>query len=397
MVTAIKAEVKQPKQSRLSALLSASITGLLLTNPNFAQAEIDGIPVHGFADAGYSAHSKQTSDPKGFNVGSLDFYLTPQFTSNVKGLVEIIFETTKAGDVATDLERLQMGYTFNDNATLWGGRFHTPYGYWNTGFHHGAEIQTSILRPRFLDFEDKGGILPAHMVGLWGTGKVSAGDGKFTYDAFAGNGPKITMAQDPVDPTAPMVAVDQSLGTLSINTSGDNNHQAMVGFNLGYEFSGMADGLRLGVHMLRGDVDDDSNGTINTANNKTEVSMTGGSAVYQANDWEVLSEYYHFSNTDKSSASGSHSSWASYLQVAKTFNDVTPFLRVEKTVLSQLDNYFSMQDNGQSYARQALGVKYNLNDKSALKFELLNSNFGAGGARAAYNYRSLLAQYSFRF
>lgn len=388
MVTAIKANVNQPKQSRLSVLLSASITGLLLTNPNFAQAEIDGIPVHGFADAGYSAHSKQANDPKGFNVGSLDFYLTPQFTSNVKGLVEIIFETTKAGDVATDLERLQMGYTFNDNATLWGGRFHTPYGYWNTGFHHGAEIQTSILRPRFLDFEDKGGILPAHMVGLWGTGKVNAGNGKFTYDAFVGNGPKISM----VDPTALPSA--SNLGTLSINTSGDNNHQSMVGFNLGYEFSGMADGLRLGVHMLQGDVDDDNTVVISS---KTEVSMTGGSAVYQANDWEVLSEYYHFSNTDKSSASGSHSSWASYLQVAKTFNDVTPYLRVEKTVLSQLDNYFSMQDNGQSYARQALGVKYNLNDKSALKFELLNSNFGAGGTRAAYNYRSLLAQYSFRF
>jgi len=162
-------------QKGLPALLNASLAGLLLTITALAQAESDGVPLHGFADAGFAAHSRNSSDPKGFNVGSLDFYLTPQFDNNIKGLVEIIFETTSTGEVATDLERLQMGYTFSDNATLWGGRFHTPYGYWNTGFHHGAQIQTAILRPRFLDFEDKGGILPAHMVGLWLGGAILAG------------------------------------------------------------------------------------------------------------------------------------------------------------------------------------------------------------------------------
>lgn len=391
MVTAKKMNMNHSMQRGLPALLSASIAGLLLTLPVLAQAaEADGVPLHGFADAGFAAHSKNSTEPKGFNVGSLDFYLTPQFDANVKGLIEIIFETTSTGEVATDLERLQMGYTFSDNATLWGGRFHTPYGYWNTGFHHGAQIQTAILRPRFLDFEDKGGILPAHMVGLWATGKVKAGDGKFTYDVFAGNGPKIAMGGD--TPT-------QAPGTLSINTAGDNNHQAMVGFNLGYEFSGMADGLRLAVHMLRGDVDDDSDATMpgSTALNKTEVSMAGGSVVYQENDWEVLGEYYRFNNKDKSGTTGSHSSWADYLQVGRAFNVLTPFLRVEKTVLSQADNYFSMQESGQSYARQVLGLKYDLSQKSSMKFELLNSKFAGESGRTASSYRSLLVQYAIRF
>ena len=393
MVTAKNVNMNHSMQRRLPALLSASIAGLLLTLPVLAQAaEADGVPLHGFADAGFAAHSRNSSDPKGFNVGALDFYLTPQFDNNIKGLVEIIFETTSTGEVATDLERLQMGYTFSDNATLWGGRFHTPYGYWNTGFHHGAQIQTAILRPRFLDFEDKGGILPAHMVGLWGTGKVSAGDGKFTYDAFVGNGPKISMGPDPASLTT------QTIGTLSINTAGDNNHQAMAGFNLGYEFSGMMDGLRLAVHALRGDVEDDNvTGALGTSLNKTEVSMTGGSVVYQANDWEVLGEYYRFSNKDKSGTTGSHSSWADYLQVGKFLNGLTPFLRVEKTVLNQQDNYFSMQESGQSYARQVLGLKYDLSQKSSMKFELLNSKFSAESGRTASSYRSLLAQYAFRF
>ncbi|MEO8332171.1 MAG: hypothetical protein ABI479_07030 [Gallionella sp.] len=400
MVTAEKVNMNHSWQRGLPALLSASIAGILLTLPTLAQAEGDGVPLHGFADVGYTAHSKESTDPKGFNVGSLDFYLTPQFDSNVKGLIEIIFETTKGGEVATDLERMQIGYTFSDNATLWAGRFHTPYGYWNTGFHHGAQIQTAVLRPRFLDFEDKGGILPAHMVGFLGSGKVRAGIGKFTYDVFAGNGPKISMGQDPVNPAAAATPVPQSLGTLNINTAGDNNHQAMAGLNLGYEFSGRADGLRLSIHALRGDVDDDSDGTLfgTTLLNKTEVSMAGGSVVYQGNEWEVLGEYYRFNNKDKSGTSGSHSSWADYLQLGRTFKGrMTPFLRVEKTVLSQLDNYFSMQDNGQSYFRQVLGFKYDVNPKASLKFELMSSKFAAETGRTAYKYRSLLAQYAIRF
>jgi len=390
MVTAREENVFRFRTKGLLALLNASIACMLLAIPVHVQAaDSEGVPLHGFADAGYAAHSKESTDPKGFYIGSFDLYLTPQFDNNVKGLIEIIFETTSTGEVATDLERLQMGYTFSDNATLWGGRFHTPYGYWNTGFHHGAQIQTAILRPRFLDFEDKGGILPAHMAGLWASGKFKAGDGKFTYDVFAGNGPKISMGGD---------SLVQAPGTLNINTAGDNNHQAMVGFNLGYEFSGMADGLRIAVHALRGDVDDDANLTFAaTALNKTELSMTGGSVAYLENDWEVLGEYYRFSNKDKSGTSGSHSSWADYLQIGRIIGAVTPYLRAEKTKLDQQDNYFSMQESGQSYTRQALGLKYELNPKASLKFELLNSKFIAEGARLASSYRSLLAQYAIRF
>lgn len=314
------------------------------------------------------------------------FTLLLNVDNNVKALIELIFETTSAGEVATDLERAQIGYIFNDNATLWAGRFHTPYGYWNTAFHHGSQFQTSILRPRFLDFEDKGGILPAHMVGLLGTGKVRAGDSHLTYDVFAGNGPAIDMP-----------APDE--GTLTINTAGDNNHQAMVGFNLGYEFAGMADGLRLAVSALSGDVA----GPVGTVpvQNIIGLGMSNVTVVYLANNWEVLGEYYRFNNKTKlfggTTASSSYSSWADYLQVGRNFNGVTPYLRAEKTMLNQADMYFAMQASGQSYNRQVLGVKIDLNPKAALKFELLNTKFVAGGARAGYNYRSLLAQYAIRF
>jgi hypothetical protein len=346
----------------------------------------DGLPLHGFLDIGYASNNYEDVAVKrhGFNVGLLDFYLTPQFSDNVKSLVELVFEVDAHGAVVVDFERAQVGYTVNDKMTLWGGRFHTPYGYWNTAFHNGAQIQTSVLRPRFLAFGDKGGVLPAHMLGVWATGKTSAGDGKITYDAFAGNGPKLVNVSG------------AGTGAMDSNMAGDNNHNLMVGLNVGYEFSGNLDGLRLAAHSFQGTVDA-YNDPANPLINSTDLNMLGGSAVYLANDWEVMSEYYHFNNKDRIGANGSHKSWASYLQIGKEINNLTPFIRFEKAVLSQQDNYFGDQETARAYSRQAIGLSYSLNQKTALKLELLRSKFEADTIRGASNINSILAQYAIRF
>ena len=159
----------------------------------------------------------------------------------------------------------------------------------------------------------------------------------------------------------------------------------------------------MAIHALRGDVDDDSDASLvpKKARNKTGLNMMGGSAVYLSNEWEVMGEYYRFSDKDKSSGTGTHTSWADYLQIGRNFNDLTPYVRFERTVLSQLDSYFNNQASGQSYARQALGLRYNLNPKAALKFELLNSSFKEDLAgttpRTAFGYRSFYAQYAIGF
>src|SRR5439155_17845576 len=100
-----------------------------------------GTPLHGFGDVGglvtNDDHLLKTRR-KGFTVSSLDFYLTPEFGPNVRGLAELNFEVDRAGNVGVDLERWQLGYAFGDYATAWLGRFHTPFGYFNTAFHHGT-------------------------------------------------------------------------------------------------------------------------------------------------------------------------------------------------------------------------------------------------------------------
>lgn len=257
--------------------------------------------------------------------------------------------------VATDLERIQFGYTFNDAATLWVGRFHTPYGYWHTAFHHGQQLQTSLSRPRFLEFEDKGGFLPAHSVGLLSSGAARLGAGRMSYDAYLANGNSI------------------SDGVLNFNPFKDNNSNKLIGGNVRYAFGGPLDGLSLGLHGFSQQVAE--YGADATMLNNTRTFMTGGYAVFEKENWEIISEYYRFKNKDLSGNTGIHRSWAAFAQASYTFQEKwTPYLRFEKTALDSTDSYFSAQESGRSYRRQAVGLRYDLNEKSAIKVELDRTN-----------------------
>ena len=350
-----------------------------------------GIPLHGFADVGWGSASKssQTGQQGGASVGTLDFYLTPQIGDHIRSLFEIAFEYGHLdGQIGSDVERGQIGYVFSDDLTVWGGRFHTPYGYWNTAFHHGAQIQTSLTRPTFIDFEDKGGVLPAHSTGIWATGHTGLGSGKFDYDVYVANGSRITGGQ------------------IDFNALHDDNSNKAVGGRFAYRFGGSLDGLTLGLHGLTEEVDSYGGvayqtgltvpATSNPALSRTTLNMTGAYGVYDADDWEVLSEYYHFGNKDLSGTTGSHSSWAGFLQVGRAITPHwVPYARYEKASFDQTDNYFaSLTAGGQSYSRGTLGLRYNIDAKSALKVEL---NHTKQTDAPTLDSNAIRAQYSIRF
>jgi hypothetical protein len=316
-----------------------------------------GLPVHGFADTG-GGWSRGTDPQKlrGFNGGTLDLYLTPQFGDRVKSLIELAVEYGSDGGLAIDMERLQIGYTISDALTLWVGRFHTPFGLWNTSFHHGANLQTSITRPRFIDFEDKGGIIAAHSVGAWASGKSRLDSGRLSYDLYLANGPSIT---DRV---------------LNFNGFTDNNANKLLGVNLGYAPGGALSGLTVGVHGFKSKVDTlDGAGALLFRN---QVNMAGGYISYDADDWEAVGEFYGFRNRD--GAGGSHSSQAAFLQVGKTFGQWTPFVRAEKAKLAQGDTYFASQASGRPYSRFSTGLRYAVDPRSSLKLEFSHTRESAG-------------------
>ena len=76
-------------------------------------------------------------------------------------LAEYILSTEES-----ELERFQLGWQFDEESIGWAGRVHSPSRYWNTAYHHGQYMQTSISRPLVEKFEDEGGVLPTHVTGL---------------------------------------------------------------------------------------------------------------------------------------------------------------------------------------------------------------------------------------
>ena len=153
-----------------------------------AQRNVDtGLPIHGFIDVGAAFRTNEDL-PRGAGLGVMDLYLTPQISPRIKSLVEFNVELDRGSEPqgeTVDLERMQIGSVFNDNATLWLGRFHTPYGYWNTAFHHGGWLPVSVQRPVFLEFEDSGGILPAQT--LSGTLNFASDTDMFQFTGNVGD------------------------------------------------------------------------------------------------------------------------------------------------------------------------------------------------------------------
>lgn len=355
--------------------------------------ENTGLPLHGFADflagnSGQDAPEAQANTKlRGVSMGTVDLYLTPEFSGGVKSLIEIAFEpASKDGVNGLDVERLQVGYSFSDSLTLWGGRFHTPIGVWNTSFHHGAQLQTSIYRPRFIDFEDKGGLMPTHMIGLWAHGNTKIMDHtRFSYDFWAANGPRIVWDGDKMGLDPNFIRADRQ-GT-------------MLGLNLGVRNSG----LTVGVHAYTSPVNEyqDTSYALN-ANNGPGSSSTGGPIAkltssmmgayvnYESDNLEFTAEYYNLQNTDETAnANKKRSSNMYFAQVALPMGNWHTYARWEKTELDKNDPYFynassstiplnqgeTGQLNAASYERGVLGVRYDIDAKSAIKIEYFQTKY----------------------
>ncbi|MDF1876531.1 hypothetical protein JHD47_01705 [Sulfurimonas sp. SAG-AH-194-L11] len=317
---------------------------------NSLHAEENSIPIHGFFDINtdYTGADKKVK----FTTGSLDFYFTKNLSDRIYILIDLVFETT--GDsFIVDLERLKIMYDVNEYLTITSGKFHTPYGYWNTGFHHGLQIQTSILRPKFIAFEDRGGILPSHSVGMMSEGSV----GDFDYNFYVTAGMHIQETNDN----------NITAGQISTSDGQSQDGNTLVGATCAYNF----DTIKVGLHTFTQ--------TVNTLNNQSsDVNMGGGFLVIEENNLEFYSEAYIFVNHNNTNTSTDEYlfSEAYYAQIAYDFDGIKPYIRVEYTHYNEKDVYFTSQvaTAGGSYNRFALGLNYSLAEDANIKIAVVRHN-----------------------
>jgi hypothetical protein len=152
--------------------------------------------IRGFGDFGlYGGNRKgQTTS---FSLGELNLFVTSNISDRFKFLSEIVFEANSGESPSTQIpinafkaepERVLLEYSLNDYFNLAAGRYHTAIGYYNTAYHHSTWLQTTTGRPFLFEFEDDGGILPVHTVGVSASGEIPSGSLGLHYVAEAGNG-----------------------------------------------------------------------------------------------------------------------------------------------------------------------------------------------------------------
>ncbi len=149
---------KTPNPSRRQ-LAAAGLAGLLAGAPSVAemQHELLFFPsVDGF-DTFSESHASVRDSSMEARIDLLYSFSGSRF----RFLGEYLLSTEHA-----ELERVQAGLRVSDDVFVWAGRFHAPAKFWNSEYHHGQYLQTSITRPALEEWEDDGGSQPVHITGL---------------------------------------------------------------------------------------------------------------------------------------------------------------------------------------------------------------------------------------
>jgi hypothetical protein len=159
--------------------------------------------IRGFGDVNLRG-GNQPGATTSFSLGQLDLFVTSDVSERFKLLCEIVFEADPRNNFGVDVERLLLQYSPNDMFNVSVGRFHTAIGYYNTAYHHSTWLQTATGRPYLFQFEDNGGILPIHNVGISASGLIPSGRLQLHYVAEVGNGrasssPQAEAVQNVVD------------------------------------------------------------------------------------------------------------------------------------------------------------------------------------------------------
>ncbi len=176
-----------------------------IAGPESPQPVYPSLKITGFGDVDFSAtdlhgaaagfQPQTLLEPhSSFELGQTTLHLISALSPKVNFFGEITFTArSDAGNgippapgFNVEVERLIVRYDFNDYFKLSFGRYHTPINYWNTAFHHGQWLQTTISRPEMVQFG--GSFIPVHFIGALGEGAVPLGGLNLNYDVGVGNG-----------------------------------------------------------------------------------------------------------------------------------------------------------------------------------------------------------------
>lgn len=346
------------KSHRRAALASACLVlGLWLRPPPAAAQphteesppapEYPSLRLSGFGNLDFAAQ-KSSEGPRGFNEGQFVLHLASALSPRVNFFGELSLTpradagmgTPAATGFNAEVERVIIRFDQSDKLKISFGRYHTPINWWNTAFHHGAWLQTTISRPEMVQFG--GRFIPVHFVGALAEGSMPASGWNVNYQAGVGNGRGAVISR--------------------AGDAGDINARPAYLLNL-FAKPDRAFGLQVGGSAYFDRI------TIpgQLENNERIVAAH---AVWQREDPELIGEIANVWH-ERASGGPSRSNLAYYMQAAYRLpwldRVLKPYYRFEHIDIDPLDPVFSTIP---SLDGSTAGIRYDISTYAAIKTEV---------------------------
>jgi len=297
--------------------------------------------IRGFADVRFG-DEPYTASPNSFAFGQLDLYITSRLSDRTSVLMETVFESDTTNALGVDIERVLLQHRINRYLKFEAGRNHTAIGYYNMAFHHGTWFQTATVRPFLFAFEDEGGMLPIHTIGLRATGAVPGRGLGLEYFAEIGNGRNYAPGQEQVQNRI------NFSGGLSQNFALRSSPDAVPGLHVGLSYfrqrtqwSGVA---------------------------RFQQSIFAGFAVYDRGHVEFLNEVVWMRHAQSSGVTTSIP--AGYSQISYRLGNVHPYARFEYLNAGGSDPIARLLLPSPGVREQASGgIRYDFTEFAAIKLQ----------------------------
>ena len=293
--------------------------------------------IRGFGDFGFYG-GNQKGQTSSFSIGQTNLFITSNLSERIRFMTELVFEVHQNNAFDTDLERVLLEGSLSDYFKLSGGRYHTAIGYYNTAYHHSTWFQTATERPYIFEYEDEGGILPIHMVGVQASGQIPSGSLGLHYVAEVGNGRTSDPLAEPVQ-----------------NYVDENGHKA---FNVAvFARPDAVSGLQTGLSLYRDEL------SVPDSPKVTETILDAYAVLIRPR-FEWLNEALMIRHTP----AGGHDyvTPAFYSQISQSFGQYRPYFRYQYVNASSNEPVFPQVG---LRTGPSVGIRFDATESVALKLQ----------------------------
>ena len=340
---------------------AAALAPVTAADPMQMGTPVDGtdsrpsLHIAGFTDINFAA-TDQPGGHSGFTEGQFILHLNSNLSPKVSFLGELSFSARSDAGVGTpaatgfnaEVERSIIRFAQNDYFKVSFGRYHTPINYWNTAFHHGQWLQTTVSRPEMTQFG--GRFIPVHFVGSLVEGAVGAGGLNFNYNFGIGNGRSSVISRG--------------------GDAGDSNNSRAWLVNMFVRPDALY-GLQVGGSAYRD--------RISTGGQEYNEWITSSHFVWSRETPEVIAEFANVRHENLTTPEPVSNSQAYYVQTAYRLpiaqKRLKPYYRFEYIHVPKSDTVFQPITN---LAGSTTGLRYDISSFAAIKFEYRNQRRGPG-------------------